>query len=134
MGLAILIWVIGVIIAILAIIAGRGEENIVALIAMILMLFGVIGGLFMVSPLDYPSYTIAPYHTVADGQGLAFDNYTKTDDYLYIPTHYYRKTGFVNSWEYCESPIKIEIPEGYNLVIDDITPSPVPHIVEGGCK
>ena len=97
-----------------------------------------------------PDYHEAPYSARVDGQQFYFGDYdrqmekttTVGDQFLsmdfrevvMIPSHYYKKTGFINSWEYCDVPMKIEIPHGCDLAIENHTPKPVPHIVDKGCK
>ena len=130
MGLAIIIAVIGVAIAVLFAVGIRELEP----VATSAMVFGIIAALIFASPIDGPEYRIAPYGTVVDGEHLYFSNYTLQDNLLAIPAHYYKKMGFINSWELCDSPLTISIPEGYDLKINDRTPAPRPHIVSGGCQ
>ena len=108
MGLAITIAVLGIAFAI-ALAAGLREFEPVVSVIMVTIMATMILSL---APLNYPSSRDAPYNTTVDGQELYFSNYTIKDSTLDIPTHYYRKTGFINSWELCDNPITIAYSDG----------------------
>lgn len=133
MGLAILIWVIGLIIVISIAVHHRDDEELPVGALVVGGISCVIGVFSLVSPMDNVDYKIAPYSFVVENRKLCFDNYTLSENVLRIPSHYGVKTGFINSWKYCDSPIVIEIPSGYQVRIVDNTPSLSPRIIEGGC-
>ena len=116
-----------------------------------LMFCCIIGGAVLISsPLVGPDYHKAPYSIEVEGQQYYFDDYNRYtekrttvasgmlamdfNEVIVIPSHFYKKIGFINSWEYCDVLMKIDIPHGSDLVIENHTPKPVPHIVEEGCK
>jgi hypothetical protein len=140
MGLAITLWVVGLFIALIVGIATWDDESNPILIILVLMLFGCCGAWSFKSPVDGVDYQIAPYSITVDGQWLYFKSYTEDNWTLSIPSHYYKKIDFVNSWKRCdvplqiEVPMQIEVPRGYELKIKDNTPKAVPHIVKGGCQ
>ena len=55
---------------------------------------------------------------------------------IYIPSHWYKRLGFINSWEYCNEPMLIAIPEGEKLPIKDIQALQAPKVYKGSveCK
>jgi len=96
---------------------------------------GVLG--FAIKVYDEPSISEAHYSTVVDATPIYFDNYTMSTGEIKIPSHYYAEYSWINTWEYCNAPIVVVIPEVAQVVIKDrniegITPTK-PYIV-GGCK
>ena len=118
-----------------------------------MMLCFVVGGAVLMSgPLTGPDYQKAPYSVTVEGQQFYFGDYDRHteqktttvlgmlvmdfNEVIVIPSHFYKKVGFINSWEFCDTPMKIEIQYGSDLIIKNHTPKPkpVPYIVEKGCK
>jgi hypothetical protein len=61
-----------------------------------------------------PSPDIAKYEMRIEDTSILFDAYQDKDDKIAIPSHYYVKTSWVNSWNYCETPLIIAIPSSNN--------------------
>ena len=97
------------------------------------LLSGIGGSFCWYSPTEYPDYHSSPYSINIDGQRIGFADYQYDGSDLVIPAHYYFKKGFINSWELCDTPIRIEVPEGQDVIITDHRPAPQPRIV-GGCE
>ena len=64
--------------------------------------------------LGLPSPNSAKYEIRIEGQQVLFNTYKETDNQIVIPSHYYEKTSWINSWEYCEDPLVIAIPSANN--------------------
>ena len=118
---------------VLDIIKGTGHF----VLAIVLSIIAIGGGLLLVPfSSNMPTYTDVPYSVDIDGREICFKDYQREGNNILIPTHYYVEESWINSWEYCDTPIKIIVAEGSILLIEERilqTEPPKPYIV-GGCK
>ena len=144
MILGTLLCVIGILLIIVGQFVGR-----VGLSIFLCFCFMSVGAILISSPLQGPDDKI-PYSVTVEGQQFYFGDYDRHteqkttatsgmlvmdfNEVIVIPSHFYKKVGFVNSWEYCDLPMKIEIPHGCDVTVENHTSKPIPHIAEGGCK
>jgi len=139
MGLAITLWVLaGIILAVSIVLYLRniiGDCKYIGLsvLAGILAIWGVF---YWCAPAFIPVGTI--YDIDVDNSPICFADYQEDGNDLIIPTHYYVKRGFTNMWEFCDTPIRVEVSEGQSIVINDHRPIPQPHVsqphIVGGCQ
>ncbi len=106
-------------------------------LALALLTLFMFPGMFLVMfAFNPPSCVDASNSVSVNGENILFKDYQLKDNNLIIPTHYYKEESWVNTWEYCGSPITVVMPNGYNLTINNRTSdteSQKPYII-GGCK
>jgi hypothetical protein len=101
--------------------------------AVFTIIFGFVGIISFILPSFYcPKVTEAPY-SIDIGSRLYFKDYKWAENGIVIPSHYYRQYSWVDTWEYCDTPITIVVPEGQKVIINDLRPQARPYII-GGCK
>lgn len=85
-------------------------ENIVGILWVVALFVGVPALCCYAS--GVPSPDSAKYEVAIDGQGIIFDNYQLSGDEITIPSHYYVKHSWINSWKYTNAPLVIVSPTG----------------------
>jgi hypothetical protein len=100
---------------------------------MIFLVLAVVGGIFISSPCGTLDYKIAPYSADTGDGRIFFKSYEREGNDLIVPAYYYTKVSWLNTWEYCDSSIAVDVPDGQEIIVVDHTPIPVSRIV-GGCK
>ena len=130
MGLGVLIAVIGIII--FGFLASKNDA-VLGIWALLMVVALALGGAVYALPL-YPDYQKAPYSVTVRGEELYFSDYTRDTNLLIITQRYYKKSGFINSWELCPDVTRVAIPEGYNLIVTNRTPAAAPYIIGDTCK
>lgn len=98
-----------------------------------LVAFTILGGVLINQPIDNPDYKVAPYSADTGDGRIFFKSYERIDNDLAVPAYYYVNVSWLNTWEYCDNQITVDVPDGQNLIVVDHTPIPVSRIV-GGCK
>jgi hypothetical protein len=98
-----------------------------------LMASAIGGGILISQPIDNPDYKIAPYSADTGDGRIFFKSFERTGNDLIVPSYYYVKVSWLNTWEYCDNSIKVDVPDGQEMIVTDHTPKPVSRIV-GGCK
>jgi hypothetical protein len=134
MGLAIILWCIAVtvvVVAMVLLLRNIIEDSLYAALFVLGGILAVSGVFSYYSPFTTPAGVI--YSIGVNGSPLCFTGYQEDGNDLLIPTHYYVTKDFINTWELCDTPIRVEVPDGQKLIIQDLRPQPEPYIV-GGCK
>lgn len=90
--------------------SANSTENIIGMVWVFTLFFGVPALCCYTSGL--PSPDSAKYEVTIEGQRIIFDNYRLSDDEIIIPSHYYSRHSWINSWEYSETPLTIVVPDG----------------------